>query len=138
MEVKFWVRCNICLGTASQHCYILKKGFGVNVLLLLLLTVQARCPTCNKPLTVDLSHAGPVSEPATATPGPAATATVSRKRKSILSRIARDAFQSSTKIEALREELHRMVAADASSKAIVFSQFTSMLELTQFRLEQVG
>ena len=29
-----------------------------------------------------------------------------------------------------------MAAADASSKAIVFSQFTSMLDLCHFRLEQ--
>lgn len=36
------------------------------------------------------------------------------------------------------EELQRMVARDPSSKAIVFSQFTSMLDLVGFRLEQVG
>lgn len=46
-------------------------------------------------------------------------------------------FQSSTKIEALREELDMMRAADPGAKAIVFSQFTSMLELIRFRLEQV-
>ncbi|PNH00737.1 ATP-dependent helicase rhp16, partial [Tetrabaena socialis] len=40
--------------------------------------------------------------------------------------------------KALREELGRMVAADPSSKAIVFSQFTSMLDLCHFRLEQSG
>ncbi len=39
--------------------------------------------------------------------------------------------------QALREEVHRMVERDASSKALVFSQFTSMLDLCQFRLEQV-
>ena len=46
-------------------------------------------------------------------------------------------FQSSTKIEALREEVHKMLQADPSAKAIVFSQFTSMLDLVSFRLEQV-
>lgn len=50
---------------------------------------------------------------------------------------ARACFQSSTKIEALREELDLMRAADPGAKAIVFSQFTSMLELIWFRLEQV-
>jgi hypothetical protein len=40
-------------------------------------------------------------------------------------------------VEALREELELMRAADPGAKAIVFSQFTSMLELIGFRLEQV-
>lgn len=50
----------------------------------------------------------------------------------------RSRFQSSTKIEALREELDVMRRRDPGAKAIVFSQFTSMLELIGFRLEQVG
>lgn len=50
---------------------------------------------------------------------------------------SRSRFQSSTKIEALREELEVMRARDPGAKAIVFSQFTSMLELIGFRLEQV-
>eukprot|EP00879_Flechtneria_rotunda_P021311 GHRR01022459.1.p1 GENE.GHRR01022459.1~~GHRR01022459.1.p1 ORF type:complete len:145 (+),score=12.52 GHRR01022459.1:78-512(+) len=50
----------------------------------------------------------------------------------------RSRFQTSTKIEALREELDLMHAADPGAKAIVFSQFTSMLELIAFRLDQVG
>ncbi len=40
--------------------------------------------------------------------------------------------------QALREELQRMTSADPSAKAIVFSQFTSMLDLMHYRLEQVG
>ena len=63
---------------------------------------------------------------------------LSSKKSSILSRIKTDNFQSSTKIEALREEVHRMLQADPSAKAIVFSQFTSMLDLVSFRLEQVS
>lgn len=31
-----------------------------------------------------------------------------------------------------------MMASDPSAKAIVFSQFTSMLDLVHYRLEQVG
>jgi hypothetical protein len=41
---------------------------------------------------------------------------------SILNRVQLASFQSSTKIEALREELARMLARDPSAKAIVFSQ----------------
>lgn len=60
-----------------------------------------------------------------------------RKRSSILNRLGGGDFQSSTKIEALREEVHAMLQNDPSAKAIVFSQFTSMLDLIAFRLQQV-
>ena len=60
------------------------------------------------------------------------------KKDSILNRISLTNFQSSTKIEALREELERMTQRDASGKAIVFSQFTSMLDLIAYRLQQAG
>jgi len=68
-------------------------------------------------------------------------ATVSRvsgsSKSSIINRIGLVGFRSSTKIEAVREELHRMLQRDPSGKAIVFSQFTSMLDLIAFRLQQV-
>ncbi|CAI5466108.1 unnamed protein product [Closterium sp. Yama58-4] len=63
---------------------------------------------------------------------------VVRARGSILSRLDLSRFQSSTKIEALREELDMMVARDPGAKALVFSQFTSMLDLIAYRLHQVG
>ena len=59
------------------------------------------------------------------------------KKGSIINRISLADFQSSTKIEAIREELERMMQRDPSGKAIVFSQFTSMLDLIAFRLQQV-
>lgn len=46
-------------------------------------------------------------------------------------------FQSSTKVEALRLEIEAMLRYDASAKCIVFSQFTSMLDIVHFRLQQV-
>jgi DNA repair protein RAD16 len=58
-------------------------------------------------------------------------------KASILNRVKLSEFQTSTKIEALREELHRMLSRDPSAKALVFSQFTSMLDLIYFRLQQV-
>ncbi|CAI6001285.1 unnamed protein product [Closterium sp. NIES-64] len=63
---------------------------------------------------------------------------VVRARGSILSRMDLSRFQSSTKIEALREELDGMVQRDPGAKALVFSQFTSMLDLIAYRLHQVG
>ncbi len=59
------------------------------------------------------------------------------KKSSILNRMKLAGFQSSTKIEALREELALMLAQDPSAKALVFSQFTSMLDLIYYRLQQV-
>ena len=44
------------------------------------------------------------------------------RKSSILNRMQLANFQSSTKIEALREELARMLQRDPSAKAIVFSQ----------------
>ncbi|GLI66752.1 hypothetical protein VaNZ11_010704 [Volvox africanus] len=128
----------------------------------------AKCPQCSKPLTVDLTvrgtlpaiagggaggsggandkddlaaAAGSRSSGSTAG-GTAAAAALGvlgyRPRKqSILNRIGHK-FMTSTKIEALREELDRMMSRDPAAKAIVFSQFTSMLDLCHFRLDQVG
>lgn len=59
------------------------------------------------------------------------------KKSSILNRVKLADFQSSTKIEALREELALMLDRDPSAKALVFSQFTSMLDLIYYRLQQV-
>lgn len=76
------------------------------------------------------------NDPAVCTQTPARVA--GARKASILNRVALSDFQSSTKIEALREELHRMLQRDPSAKALVFSQFTSMLDLIFFRLQQVS
>ena len=67
----------------------------------------------------------------------AAVKVANAKKSSILNRMKLAGFQSSTKIEALREELALMLARDPSAKALVFSQFTSMLDLIYYRLQQV-
>lgn len=89
---------------------------------------QVTCPVCQQPLSIALTENDKANTK---------SASLQRGRHSILKRIDLSKFQSSTKIEALCEELHRMMAADPSAKAIVFSQFTSMLELIEFRLQQV-
>lgn len=53
-----------------------------------------------------------------------------RRRKSILNKIDLKNFQTSTKMEALMEELYRMGEEDVGSKAIVFSQFVNMLDVS--------
>lgn len=109
------------------------------------------CPTCDRPLTIDLdapaattvgsSPAGPSPSSKTVVSscgGGGGGAYAARVRKaSILNRIDLSLFQSSTKLEALSEEIDAMLRADASAKCIVFSQFTSFLDLVHFRLQQV-
>ncbi|XP_070007104.1 ATP-dependent helicase rhp16-like [Nicotiana tabacum] len=76
------------------------------------------CPSCDKPLTFD-SNANNDKGDSSSKP------TVKGFRSSsILNKIQLDEFQTSTKIEALREEI-RLVERDGSAKGIVFSQFTS-------------
>lgn len=107
---------------------------------------EATCPTCLKPLTVDLSppvqEVKPLSNEETSTPSsrsPKAVNLSSFHRNSILHRISDvHAFQSSTKIEALMQELELMRARDPSGKAIIFSQFVNMLDIIQHRLQLGG
>ncbi|KAG2637251.1 hypothetical protein PVAP13_2NG509100 [Panicum virgatum] len=89
------------------------------------------CPSCSVPLTVDLTTKGSVEK---------VTPSVKRlKRSGILSRLASlEDFKTSTKIDALREEVRNMIERDGSAKGIVFSQFTSFLDLIQFSLEKSG
>ena len=77
----------------------------------------AKCPDCGKKLSVDLS-APALSVATVAKPTPSS----GPRRSSILARIDTAAFVSSTKIEALREELATMLAKDPSAKALVFRQ----------------
>uniref|UniRef100_A0A0G4HBV9 Uncharacterized protein n=1 Tax=Chromera velia CCMP2878 TaxID=1169474 RepID=A0A0G4HBV9_9ALVE len=60
------------------------------------------------------------------------------KTRGIMSRLKASEFRSSTKIEALCQEVDAMREKDSKSKAIVFSQFTSMLELIEWRLKKGG
>jgi DNA repair protein RAD16 len=81
------------------------------------------CPTCYAPLSVDIS-------------GQTNTARIGRRN--ILSRVSLANFTSSTKIEALMEEVHRMLEKDPCSKGIVFSQFVNMLDIIEYRLQKGG
>lgn len=93
---------------------------------------QVSCPSCSKPLTVDLTMS--------MDPGDRDMKTTIKgfKPSSILNRIRLDDFQTSTKIDALREEIRFMVERDGSAKGIVFSQFTSFLDLINYSLQKSG
>jgi hypothetical protein len=92
---------------------------------------QAQCPTCWRPLTIDLDAQaeadGGISFGAAAAVGGGGgsglgSSISGRSRRGILSRLNLAKFQSSTKIEALMEELSMMESRDPVGKAIVFSQ----------------
>lgn len=85
------------------------------------------CPVCHLALNIDLT--APALEVANED---------LIKRHSILNRIDMSKWRSSTKIEALVEELYKLRAKDSSIKSIVFSQWTSMLELVNWRLRRAG
>lgn len=96
-------------------------------------TQSPACPTCQSPVTVDFTGSNTNKCQSEAVNG-----SNGYKRSSILSRIDLNQFQTSTKIDALREEIDEMLQRDCTAKAIVFSQFTSFLDLIGFRLEKFG
>ncbi|KAF8716380.1 hypothetical protein AX14_012368 [Amanita brunnescens Koide BX004] len=85
------------------------------------------CPVCHLPLTIDLD--GPALE---------LTENVPRARQGILGRLDFDLWKSSTKVEALVEELSNLRLQDATTKSLVFSQFVNFLDLIAFRLQKAG
>lgn len=89
--------------------------------------VRPPCPKCFISLDIDLNQAA--IEPEDLPSG---------KKGSIISRINMSKWRSSTKIEALCEELHKLRTPHESTKSIVFSQFTSMLQLIEWRLNRGG
>ncbi|QPG75641.1 DNA repair protein rad16 [Brettanomyces nanus] len=89
---------------------------------------QLKCPVCHIPLSIDLEQPAIEMEPAS-----------TRKKSSIVNRINMlGQWKSSTKIEALMEELYKSRSDRETTKSIVFSQFTSMLDLVEWRLKRAG
>ncbi|CDJ48679.1 SNF2/RAD54 helicase family protein, putative [Eimeria brunetti] len=66
------------------------------------------------------------------------TSKSSGRRGGIMKKISASNFTSSTKIEALVQELNMEAEQDAQIKSIVFSQFCAMLDLIEFRLKREG
>ncbi len=59
-------------------------------------------------------------------------------RQGILGRLDLDKWRSSSKIEALVEELTNLRKQDATTKSLVFSQFVNFLDLIAYRLQKAG
>ncbi|XP_022028565.1 ATP-dependent helicase rhp16 [Helianthus annuus] len=94
---------------------------------------QPACPSCSKPLTIDFSESHNDQEIQKAK-----SSLKGFKPSSILNRIRLENFQTSTKIDALKEEIRCMFERDGSAKGIVFSQFTTFLDLIHYSLQKSG
>lgn len=107
---------------------------------------SAPCPSCRAPFSIDLNQAEMEEDTTSSTnetkprgaieiAGMPSLKSLSHvATSSILRRIDLSKFATSSKIEALTEELVRMRQTSPGSKAIVFSQFVNMLDLIRWRL----
>lgn len=87
---------------------------------------DADCPRCHIPLVIDWDQPEIEQDEENV------------KKSSIINRIKMDNWTSSTKIEMLVYDLYRLRSKKQTHKSIVFSQFTSMLQLVQWRLQKSG
>lgn len=84
------------------------------------------CPRCHIPLSIDLEQEEREQD------------TYAVKKSSIINRIDMEKWTSSTKIEMLVMKLAELRSRKCTRKAIIFSQFTSMLQLVEWRLRRAG
>ncbi|OOF93672.1 hypothetical protein ASPCADRAFT_209039 [Aspergillus carbonarius ITEM 5010] len=84
------------------------------------------CPRCHIPLSIDFEQPDIEQEEEHI------------KKNSIINRIRMEDWTSSTKIEMLVYELYKLRSKKQTLKSIVFSQFTSMLQLVEWRLRRAG
>ena len=84
------------------------------------------CPRCHIPLAIDLEQPEIEQDENLV------------KKNSIINRIRMEDWTSSSKIELLVHELHKLRSDNASHKSIIFSQFTTMLQLIEWRLRRAG
>ncbi|EAQ85895.1 hypothetical protein CHGG_07148 [Chaetomium globosum CBS 148.51] len=89
-------------------------------------TTSPNCPQCHIPLSIDLEQPEMEQDEAQV------------KKSSIINRIKMENWTSSSKIELLVHELHKLRSDNASHKSIIFSQFTTMLQLIEWRLHRAG
>ncbi|KAJ9503488.1 DNA repair protein rad16 [Exophiala xenobiotica] len=87
---------------------------------------DADCPRCHIPLQIDWEQPEIEQDEENV------------KKSSIINRIKMEDWTSSTKIEMLVYDLYKLRSKKQTHKSIVFSQFTSMLQLVQWRLQKSG
>ncbi|KAI4166598.1 MAG: hypothetical protein LQ343_007919 [Gyalolechia ehrenbergii] len=84
------------------------------------------CPRCHIPLAIDFDQPDIEQDEDHV------------KKNSIINRIRMEDWTSSTKIEMLVYDLYKLRSRKQTHKSIVFSQFTSMLQLVEWRLRRAG
>ena len=87
---------------------------------------QPDCPTCHIQLSIDFDQPDAEQDEEMV------------KKNSIINRIKMENWTSSTKIEMLIHDLSKLRHRNYTKKSIVFSQFTSMLQLVEWRLKRAG
>ena len=87
---------------------------------------EADCPRCHIPLSIDFDQPEIEQDEEVV------------KKSSIINRIKMEDWTSSTKIEMLIYDLYKLRSKKQTLKSIVFSQFTSMLQLIEWRLRRAG
>lgn len=87
---------------------------------------EADCPRCHISLSIDFDQPEIEQDEDVV------------KKSSIINRIKMEDWTSSTKIEMLIYDLYKLRSKKQTLKSIVFSQFTSMLQLIEWRLRRAG
>jgi DNA repair protein RAD16 len=89
-------------------------------------TEEPTCPRCHIKMTIDLEQPEIEQDQEMV------------KKNSIINRIKMENWTSSTKMEMLVHSLQKLRSDNSSHKSIVFSQFTGMLQLIEWRLRRAG
>jgi len=103
---------------------------------------QATCPVCKVALSIDMQPQDLSNVPKHVQQQQRREKEEdvlgSMKKRSVLSRLNMDQYQPSAKIEGLVKSLQQMREESSENKAIVFSQYTNMIDLTEWRLKKAG
>ena len=104
---------------------------------------KLKCPVCFQAMTIDLSETEERREnrkvlDSASLPKAKTKATAKPKKSSILSKIDTKSFQSSSKIESLMESVLEMQKKGDEHKGIIFSQYTRMLDIVEWRIQKLG
>lgn len=119
-------RHDFCRECAKHYMKSAGMSFYYSCILVLIFLESPDCPRCHIGLAIDL-EAPTIEQDENQV-----------KKSSIINRIKMEDWVSSTKIEALVQNLYQLRYNKMSTKSIIFSQFTSMLDLIGWRLHRAG
>jgi len=95
-----------------------------------------RCPACGEGLSVDMRARPSGFERGKRNRG--GVGGVGRRNRSLLRQFEGRSLPTSTKLEAVAAEVKKMMSSNNMSKAVIFSQYTRMLDLVTLRLSGDG